>query len=195
MVPPARDHIPSYGARPIWVALVCPTSLATALSACRIALHAARIGGGAAAAAVTRGGSEAALRPVRLDLDDMPTAAQLCDCVRGQPTLDEQHTRARLARPERRREMLGVPSRRIDGLLQVHAAMDVAHEELRDPLVLLIATGRAPGEIRLTIAQRHRGRERGARTLPRRQRRRMPLLQPKLLRARAEAEAERRDDR
>src|SRR6476646_3598841 len=40
-------------------------------SACRIVLHAARIGGGLATAAVARGGGEAAFRPVRPDLDDV----------------------------------------------------------------------------------------------------------------------------
>jgi len=48
--------------------------------------------------------------------------------------------------------MLGVPGRRIDRFLQVHPGVDVAQEELGDPLVLLIATGRAPGEIRLAVA-------------------------------------------
>ena len=43
--------------------------------------------------------------------------------------------------------MLGVPGRGVDRLLQIHAGVDVAQEKLRDPLVLLVAAGRAPGEI------------------------------------------------
>src|SRR5690242_21373267 len=43
-------------------------------------------------------------------------------------------------------EMLGVPGRRVDRFLQVHAAVDVAQEHLQHPLVLLVAAGRAPGE-------------------------------------------------
>ena len=91
--------------------------------------------------------------------------------------------------------MLGVPGRRVDRLLQVHAGMDVAQEELRDPLVLLVAAGRAPGEVRLAVAQRHGRRERRARPLAGRERGRMALLEPEHLRARAEAEAELRDHR
>jgi len=40
--------------------------------------------------------------------------------------------------------MFGMPGRRVDRLLQVHAGMDVAQEELRGPLVLLVAAGRRP---------------------------------------------------
>ena len=43
------------------------------------------------------------------------------DGLARQPALDHQHARARGARPERDREMLGVPGRRVDRLLQVHA--------------------------------------------------------------------------
>ena len=77
--------------------------------------------------------------------------------------------------------MLGVPGRRVDRLLQVHAGMDVAQEELRDPLVLLVAAGRAPGEIRLAVAQGQGRRQRGARPLARRQRGRMAFLEPEHL--------------
>src|SRR5262252_1204686 len=47
-----------------------------------VALHAARIGGGAAVAAVARGRRQPTLRPVGLDLDDVTAAAQLLDGVR-----------------------------------------------------------------------------------------------------------------
>src|SRR6266700_2312326 len=59
--------------------------------------------------------------------------------------------------------MLRVPGRRVDRLLHVHAAMHVAQKKLRGPLILLVAAGRAPGEIRLAVAQRQCGRERAAR--------------------------------
>src|SRR5262249_27962985 len=75
-----------------------------------------------------------------------------------------------------------------------HAGMDVAHEQLRRPLILLIAAGRTPGEIRLAVAQRERGRKRRARALAGSKRSGMPLLQPEHLAARAEAEAELRND-
>ena len=91
--------------------------------------------------------------------------------------------------------MLGVPGWRVDRLLQVHAGVNVAQEELRDPLVLLIAAGRAPGEIRLAVAQGERRRQRGARPLARRERRRMAFVEPEHLRAGAEAEAEFGNDR
>src|SRR5215468_9886589 len=91
--------------------------------------------------------------------------------------------------------MLGMPGRRVDRLLQVHAAMHVAQEELRGPLILLVAAGRAPGEIGLAVAQRERGRERGARTLAGRERIGMALLEPELLRTRAQTETELRYDR
>src|SRR5262252_1472026 len=63
----------------------------------------------------------------------------------GLPALDHERVGGRRARPERRCEMLGVPGRRVDRFLQVHATMHVAQEELRGPLVLLVAAGRAPG--------------------------------------------------
>src|SRR5437870_6608397 len=91
--------------------------------------------------------------------------------------------------------MFGMPGRRVDRLLQVEFGMDVAQEKLRDPLILLVAAGRTPGEIRLAVAQRHGRRERGARALARRERGRMTLLEPEHLRARAEAETEIGNDR
>ena len=91
----------------------------------------------------------------------------------GTRDFDHQHAGPRRARPERNREMLGVPGRRVDRFLQIHAGMDVAQEELRRPLVLLVAAGRAPGEIGLAVAQRQRRRQRRARALARRKRRRM----------------------
>src|SRR6185437_10768382 len=60
----------------------------------------------------------------------------------------------------------------------------------RDPLVLLVAAGRTPGEIGLAVTQRHGRRQRRTRALSRRERGRMILVEPKLLRAGAEAETE-----
>src|SRR5262252_2324791 len=122
-----------------------------------VALHSARIGGGAAAAAVARGGGETPLAPIGVDLDDVAPAFELLHRRLRQPALHHQHAWPRGARPERDREMLGVPGRGVDRLLQVHAGMDVAHEQLRRPLILLVAAGRAPGEIRLPVTQRERG--------------------------------------
>src|SRR3954468_10868663 len=82
-----------------------------------VALHAAGIGGGTAAAADLGGGGEAALRPVGADLHDMAAAPELLDGRLWQAILDHQHTGACGARPERDREMLGVPGRRVDGFL------------------------------------------------------------------------------
>ena len=102
-----------------------------------------------------------------------PRARNSSIVASGTRGFDHQHAGARHARPERRREMLGMPGRRVDRLLQIHVGVHVAQEELRDPLVLLIAAGRAPGEIGLAVAQRHGRRQRRARALARRQRRRM----------------------
>src|SRR5262249_35126404 len=73
--------------------------------------------------------------------------------------------------------------------------MDVAHEQLRGPLILLVAARRAPGEIGLAVAQRERGRKRGARPLAGSQRGGVAFLEPEHLRARAETEAEPGNDR
>src|SRR5262249_37608595 len=87
-------------------------------------------------------------------------------------------------------EMLGVPGRRVNRLLQVHAGMDMAQEELRAPLVLLVAARRTPGEIRLAVAQRKRRAHSGGRPRARRERGWMAFVEPEHLREAAEAEAE-----
>src|SRR5262245_54741980 len=71
-----------------------------------VTLHAARIGGGAAAAALARSGSEASFAPVGVDFDDVTAALQVLHGRLRQPSLDHQHARPRGARPERDREML-----------------------------------------------------------------------------------------
>src|ERR1051325_2761974 len=131
--------------------LATPSAILTPRS---VTLHAARIGCGFAAHAVLRGGGEAAFRPFRLDLDDVAAPRKLVAGLLWPALLDLQHAGPRGARPERDREMLGMPGRRVDRLLEIHPGVDVAQKELRDPLVLLVAAGRAPGEIRVAVAQR-----------------------------------------
>src|SRR5438477_3267290 len=128
----------------------------------RITLHAARIGGGAPARSDARGRGQPSLRPIRPDLDDVAAALELGDGRGRHPVLDNDDAGTRGARPERDGEMLGVPGRSVDRFLQVLAAVHVAQEELRGPLVLLVAAGCAPSEIGLTVAQRERWRERRA---------------------------------
>src|SRR5882757_3621926 len=193
---PSRNSLDALSATMIGLsAFTLILVLLIALAPGRVALHAARIGGGAAALAVLRRRGEAAFRPFRFDLDDVAALGQFVAGFLRDAPLDLQHARPRGARPERDREMLGVPGRRVDRLLQVHAGVDVAQEELRGPLVLLVAAGRPPGQIRLAVAQRHAGAERGAGALAWGQRCRMVLLQPEHLRPAAKAEAELGDDR
>src|SRR5580704_18218609 len=110
-----------------------------------VPLHAARIGGGAAARADARCRGEAAFRPVRADLDLVAAALELGDGLLRHAAFDHQQAGLCRAWPERAREMLGMPGRRVDRLLQIHAGMNVAEKELRDPLILPIAARRAPG--------------------------------------------------
>ena len=88
-----------------------------------------------------------------------------------------------------------MPRRGVDRLLQIHAGMDVAQEELGRPLVLLIAARRAPGEVGFAVAQSERRRERGARAFAGRERGGVARLEPEHLRARAETESEFWNDR
>src|SRR5262249_3560206 len=60
-----------------------------------VALHPARIGCSAAAAAVARGGGETPLAPVGIDLDEGAPALALLDRRLRQPALHPQHTRPR----------------------------------------------------------------------------------------------------
>src|ERR1700744_268047 len=97
----------------------------------------------------------------------MAAARQLIARLLRHAVLDREHAGPCGAWPERNREMLGVPGRRVDRLLQVHVGVDMPQEELRDPLILLVTARRAPGEIRLAVAQRHGRRQRGAWTFSR----------------------------
>src|SRR5262245_19576272 len=120
----------------------------------------------------------------------MAATAQLGDGRLRDAAFDHQNAGAGGTRPKRDREMFRMPGRGVDCFLQIHAGMDVAQEELRDPLVLLVAAGRTTSKMWLTVAQRERRRERGTRALTGGKRRRVALLQPEHLRARAKAEAE-----
>src|SRR5215471_11864106 len=95
----------------------CPSASLSA--SCRVALHAPRIGSRATAHADTRGGGEAAFRPVGTDLHDMSAFAQILDRRLGHAVLHDEHAGARGARPERDREVFGVPRRRVDRFLEV----------------------------------------------------------------------------
>src|ERR1700759_1749245 len=111
------------------------------------------------------------------------------------PSSTTKPARAGGAWPERRREVLAVPRRRVDRLLQIHAAMDVSQEHLRDPLLLLVAARRAPAHGRFAVAMGERRGEGCARPLARRHRTWLPFLEPADLAARADREAELRNDR
>ncbi len=91
--------------------------------------------------------------------------------------------------------MFGVEIGCVDRLLQIHAVMHVAQEGDQRPLLLLVAARRAEGEPGLAVAQRHRGRQRGARPLAGLERSRHGGVQPEHLAARAQAEAELGNDR
>src|SRR5262249_60581790 len=91
--------------------------------------------------------------------------------------------------------MLGMPGWRVNRLLQVHPGMDVAQEELRGPLILLIATRRPPHEIGFTVAQCQARRQSRPRPLTRRERGGMLFVQPENLRAGPETETKFWDNR
>src|SRR4029077_15969974 len=84
-----------------------------------VALHAARIGRGAPAGTDFRSSREPALRPVGTDLDNMSAALELFDARARHTAFDHQHAGSRGARPERDREVLGMPRRRVDRLLKI----------------------------------------------------------------------------
>src|SRR5690349_5195197 len=88
----------------------------TTLAPRRVALHAARIGGGLAPLAVARSRRQAPLGPVRPDLQLVAALLQFVLRFLRHAPLDHGHAGARGARPERGEEMLGVPGRRIDRL-------------------------------------------------------------------------------
>jgi len=112
----------------------------------RVTLHAPWIGGGRGGGGQSwRRAVEAAFRPVggRLRRHGRGPSGYR-PLFFGTRFFDHEHAGARGARPERDREMFGVPGRRVDRFLQVQLGVDMAQEELRGPLVLLIAAGRNP---------------------------------------------------
>ena len=50
--------------------------------------------------------------------------------------------------------MGGAEGGRVDGLLQVHAAVDMTQEEIENPLILLIAPRRTERHVGLAVLQR-----------------------------------------
>src|ERR1700690_4262671 len=113
--PTAKNRVAT--AMPIWpVALsrAMIDQVIFALSCSRVALHAARIGGGAAAAADAGGRGEATFGPIGTGLDDMAAALQLIGRGLRHAIFHHQHAGPRGARPERDREVLGMPRRRVD---------------------------------------------------------------------------------
>src|SRR5918993_357592 len=128
----------------------------------RVALHAARVGGGLAPWILAAGRRQPAFRPVVVHLDLMAALTQILDRFRRNAAFQHQHARPGGAWPEGGGEVLAVPGRRVDRFLQVHAAMDVAQEHLGDPLLLLVAAGRPPDHVRLAVAVRERRRQRSA---------------------------------
>jgi hypothetical protein len=73
----------------------------------------------------------------------MTASAQFLDGDRRDAGFDDQNTGSCRARPEERGEVLRVPGWYVDRFLQVQPGVDVAKEELRDPLVMLV-TARGP---------------------------------------------------
>ena len=69
----------------------------------------------------------------------------------------------------------------VNRLLKVEAVMEVPKQKGGLPLVLLIASGSAKGEIRFSIAQGHRWSEGGAWTFAGLKARGKPFLQPEHL--------------
>src|SRR5262249_53029193 len=133
-------------------------------TSCRVALHAPGIGGSATTATKAGCRGQTAFRPIGSGFDDMAAARPLVARRLRHTVFDHEYAGPGGARPERNREMFGMPGRRVDRLLQIEPGVDVAQEELGDPLILLVAAGRTPGQVRLAVAQRHGRRKRGART-------------------------------
>src|SRR5438477_1457676 len=165
------------------------------LAADRVALHAARIGGCLQQAVLAGYGADPAERPISNHLDLVATLPELLNHLVTEPRLDLDLPRLAFARIERAREMVRVEVRRVDRLLQVQPAIDVLEEDVQGPLVLVVAAGRAEGEVGVAAAKGERRRQRGARPFAGLERVRQAVLEPEHLRARPEREAELGDDR
>src|SRR3954454_24344889 len=125
----------------------------------------------------------------------MPFSLQLLNGRGWQVRFHRKAARTAGAGIEGAGEMLRMEQWLIDRLLQVQPVMDMAQEEDRLPLVLLVAARRAEGDVGLAVAERHRRRQRGARTLARRQTGRQSFLQPEHLGTAGQAETQLRNDR
>src|SRR3569623_2634900 len=110
----AMPNWPVAGSRAMIDQVICVPSASRG-----VALHPARIGGGATARTNARGRGEASFRPVRADLHDMAALAQIFDRRLRHAVLDHERAGPGGARPARAREMLGMPSRRVDRLLEI----------------------------------------------------------------------------
>jgi hypothetical protein len=106
----------------------------------RIALHASWISRCLHAIFFARGGDKSPLRPVRSDLDDMPTFLQFADGGVRHSVFNDKHAGSGGTGPERRGKMLTVPCGSVDRFLEIVGSMNVAEEELWNPLVLLVST-------------------------------------------------------
>src|SRR3954454_2519485 len=97
----------------------------------------------------------------------MPFSLQLLNGRGWQVRFHRKAARTAGAGIEGAGEMLRMEQWLIDGFLQIQPVMDMAQEEDRLPLVLLVAARRAEGHVRLAIAERHRRRQSGAGALSR----------------------------
>src|SRR5688572_10039415 len=171
------------------------SSDATQSAADGIALHAARVRGGAErAAGVARSRADAAERPLARHVDVVTTLAQLVDDRGGEARLELDLPRLGLARVERAREVVRMEHRQVDRGLEVRLEEGVVEKEDERPLILLV-TARGPEREHRAIPSSERRRERRARTLPRFQGVGEAFLEPEHLRAGSEREAELGHDR
>src|SRR5712691_2791105 len=118
----------------------------------RVSLHATRIGSGPELAILPLHGSDSTERPVRPDGDVVATTSQAVDHTVGEPAFELDRAAGKTARIEGRDQVIGVELRRVDCLLQVAGAVEVAEKDMDGPLLLLISAGGSPGEPRLAVA-------------------------------------------
>src|SRR5690242_14379770 len=123
------------------------------LAANCVALHPPRVRGGGELAVLALHGADATERPRRRDRNLVAAAAQGVDRLAAGARLDRDRARPEPARIEGVDQVLRVPLRRVDRLLEVEAAFDMAEEHVQRPLLLLVPAGRPPGEPRLAAAQ------------------------------------------
>src|SRR4051812_1022067 len=136
-----------------------------------VALHAARVRAGAQhAVAVAAHRAQATDRPGLVAEHVVAAAAQAVDRLGAGGLLDGQPARLGAARVEGAGEVRRRERGCLDRLLQVEPEVGVREQELQRPLVLPVAAGRAPREVRLSVAQGERRGERRPRALAGRER-------------------------